>query len=129
MSNGPSLVIRGTILGSLILALLGWFLAGQIKLSPTAEVAYAADPSQAPEQMPSADNCQVSSSYPRGILQWCNIITAHATQAQLPPNLIAAVILMESGGGGRGFLNRGARGVVQGKARRGDAARCHFRRF
>ncbi|OGO60572.1 MAG: hypothetical protein A2032_05895 [Chloroflexi bacterium RBG_19FT_COMBO_49_13] len=122
MSNGPSLVIRGTILGSLILALLGWFLAGQIKLSPTAEVAYAAAPSQAPEQMPSADNCQVSSSYPRGILQWCNIITAHATQAQLPPNLIAAVILMESGGDERAYSSSGAVGLMQVMPRDGIAA-------
>ena len=44
MINGPSLVVRGTIIGSVVLALLGWFLAGHIQITPTAEVAYAAAP-------------------------------------------------------------------------------------
>ena len=32
MKHGPSLVIPGTILGSLTIALLGWFLAGQFRV-------------------------------------------------------------------------------------------------
>ena len=85
MRNGPSLVIRGTFMGCTALALLGWFLAGQIKLSPSDEVAYAAVSSQADENSAQSNKCQVSLSYPYGILQWCEIITQQATQAVLPP--------------------------------------------
>ena len=66
MRNGPSLVIRGTIIGSLVVALLGWFLAKHIEILPIAEVAYAASPTQVSEQPAPAENCQVSVSYPQG---------------------------------------------------------------
>src|SRR4030042_807858 len=49
MKNGPSLVIQGTIIGSLVLALLGWLLAKHIELLPSADVAYAASPTQISE--------------------------------------------------------------------------------
>jgi soluble lytic murein transglycosylase-like protein len=122
MSNGPSLVIRGTFIGSLLLALLGWLLAGQIKLSSTDEVAYAAAPSQSSTDSTQSGNCQVSSSYPDGILQWCEIITAQAMQAELSPDLIAAVILMESGGDEIAFSGSGAVGLMQVMPRDGIAA-------
>lgn len=113
MRNGPALVIRGTIIGSLVVALLGWFLAKQIKILPIAEVAYAASPTQASEQPAQAENCQVSLSYPEGILQWCDIITTLALQAELPPDLIAAVILQESGGNATAYSSSGAVGLMQ----------------
>jgi soluble lytic murein transglycosylase-like protein len=122
MRNGPSLVIRGTFIGSLILALLGWFLAGQINLSPNAEVAYAAGSSQDLEDSSQLENCQVSLSYPEGILQWCEIITAQATKAELPANLIAAVILQESGGDASAYSRSGAVGLMQVMPRDGIAA-------
>jgi soluble lytic murein transglycosylase-like protein len=122
MRNGPSLVVRGTFIGSLVLALLGWYLAGRIEISPTAEVAYAAAPSGATGQTTPSDHCQVSLSYPMGILQWCAIITAQATQAELPPNLIAAVMLQESGGDASAFSASGAVGLMQVMPRDGLAA-------
>ncbi len=122
MSNGPSLVIRGTFMGCTALALLGWFLAGQIKLSPSDEVAYAAAPSQADENSAQSNNCQVSLSYPYGILQWCEIITEQATLVELPPDLIAAVILMESGGDEAAFSGSGAVGLMQVMPRDGIAS-------
>ena len=96
MNNGPSLVIRGTILGSMVLALLGWFLAGKVEITPKAEVAYAASPSQEAVQVEETENCQVSSSYPEEILQWCELITKAATDVGLAPDLVAAVMLQES---------------------------------
>ena len=123
MRNGPSLVIRGTFFGSLVLALLGWFLAGQIKFSPTDEVAYAAAPIARHRKIPAQQmNCQVSTSYPEGILQWCEIITEQASQAELPPDLIAAVILQESGGDETAYSVSGAVGLMQVMPRDGIAA-------
>jgi soluble lytic murein transglycosylase-like protein len=122
MSNVPSLVIRGTFMGCTALALLGWFLAGQIELSPSNEVAYAAASDQADENSIQSNNCQVSLSYPYGILQWCQIITQQAAQAELPPDLIAAVILMESGGDQAAYSRSGAVGLMQVMPRDGIAA-------
>jgi soluble lytic murein transglycosylase-like protein len=122
MRNGPSLVVRGTFIGSLVLALLGWYLAGHIEISPATEVAFAAAPSGATGQTTASDHCQVSLSYPIGILQWCAIITAQATQTELPPDLIAAVILQESGGDASASSASGAVGLMQVMPRDGLAA-------
>jgi soluble lytic murein transglycosylase-like protein len=122
MNNGPSLVIRGTFLGSLILALLGWFLAGQLKLTPTAEVAYAADESQTGDNSNLKGSCQVSLSFPIEILQWCTIITEGAIQNSLPADLLAALILQESGGDASAYSGSGAVGLMQVMPRDGIAA-------
>lgn len=122
MNNGPSLVIRGTFLGSLVLALLGWFLAEQIKLSPTADVAYAAGESQTGENSALYGNCQMSLSYPIGVLQWCAIITEQALRVDLPADLIAALILQESGGDASAYSRSGAVGLMQVMPRDGIAA-------
>jgi len=122
MRNGPSLVVRGTFLGSLVLALLGWLLADQINISTSPEVAYAAEPPQAAESSEAQDTCQVNLSYPIEILQWCRIITEEAIQAELPPNLIAAVMLQESGGDSSAYSASGAVGLMQVMPRDGIAA-------
>jgi soluble lytic murein transglycosylase-like protein len=124
MNKGASLVIRGTLIGSLVVALLGWLLAKHIHLLPQEEVAYAASPAQIGEQAEQAtDNgCALSDSYPKGILQWCEMITTIASQAKLPPNLIAAVILQESGGDAEAYSSSGAVGLMQVMPRDGIAA-------
>lgn len=131
MRNGPSLVLRGTIMGSLVLGLLGWIVAGHIQVSPTTEVALAAVEPQATQQTtaqiasqnPEQDHCQVSLSYPQGILQWCEVITAQANRVELPPDLIAAVMLQESGGDEEAYSSSGAVGLMQVMPRDGMAAK------
>jgi soluble lytic murein transglycosylase-like protein len=121
MSNAPSLVIRGTLVGCFLLALVGWFLAGQIELSPTGEVAYAASADAAENNSPAVD-CQVSLNFPEEVRQWCSLITAKAIQAELPADLIAAVILQESGGDAGAYSKSGAVGLMQVMPRDGIAA-------
>jgi soluble lytic murein transglycosylase-like protein len=129
MRNGPSLVIRGTIIGSLLVALLGWFLAAQIKLLPSADVAYAASSSTGGSELATSEeppavneNCEVNLSFPESIRQWCEIITRFAAQAELPPNLVAAVMLQESGGDATAYSASGAVGLMQVMPRDGIAA-------
>lgn len=122
MRNGPALVLRGTLIGCLVLALLGWLLAKNIQIVPAAEVAYAASPTQSSDDQASAETCEVSLHFPQGILQWCEIITAFARQAELPPNLIASVILQESGGDTTAYSSSGAVGLMQIMPRDGIAA-------
>jgi soluble lytic murein transglycosylase-like protein len=129
MSNGPSLVIRGTIVGSVVVALLGWLLTTHMKLLPSTEVAYAASDSTGVSEQATSNNptvtdekCEVSAKYPQKIKQWCEIITRFAAQADLPANLIAAVILQESGGDAMAYSASGAVGLMQVMPRDGLAA-------
>jgi soluble lytic murein transglycosylase-like protein len=129
MNKGPSLVLPGALIGSMVVALLGWFLAAHINILPQTEVAYAASPSSSidPNSVPEAqsaqmDDCGVNPSYPQGILQWCEIITRFAIQAELSPNLIAAVILQESGGDAAAYSASGAVGLMQVMPRDGIAS-------
>lgn len=122
MSNGPALVIRGTLIGSLVVALLGWLLAKNVPILPTAEVAYAASPTQNPGVPAPVDDCEVSHRFPQGILQWCGMITTLARQADMPPNLVAAIILQESGGDATAYSSSGAVGLMQVMPRDGISA-------
>ncbi len=122
MNNGPALVIKGTLIGCLVITLVGWLLAKNIQILPAAEVAYAASPTQSPEQPIPADNCEVSHRFPQGIMQWCELITTLARQAELAPNLVAAVILQESGGDATAYSSSGAVGLMQVMPRDGIAA-------
>ncbi len=124
MNKGASLVMRGTLLGSLVVGLLGWLLAKHIHVLPQEKIAYAASAVQGAEQAEQvADTaCAVSEAYPEAILQWCETITTIATQAELPPDLIAAVILQESGGDAQAYSSSGAVGLMQVMPRDGIAA-------
>ncbi len=129
MSSGPSLVLRGTIIGCVLVGLSGWFLAAHVKVVPDTEVAYAAAAPATPQpaiqelnpQEPTI-TCEVNHSYPAGILQWCEIITRFASQEDLAPNLVAAVMLQESGGDSNAYSGSGAVGLMQVMPRDGLAA-------
>jgi soluble lytic murein transglycosylase-like protein len=122
MRNGPALVLRGTLIGCLVVGLLGWILSKNIKFLPAAEVAYAASPNQSDEQAAPEEECAVSHKFPQRVMQWCEMITAIAAQAELPPNLIASVILQESGGNATAYSRSGAVGLMQVMPRDGIAA-------
>jgi hypothetical protein len=132
----------GTILGSMILALFGFSVtAGATALNnipgPAADSAAVSQPGQAGEQQPAdqaaqnpakkkkannAGGCQVSGKYPDSILQWCDVITRYARQHDLDPNLVAAVMLQESGGKPLAYSKSGAVGLMQVMPRDGKAS-------
>jgi len=66
--------------------------------------------------------CHVTPSYPEGIMQWCTLITQEAHQNDISSNLIAAVILQESGGQVDIISDSGAVGLMQVMPRDGIAA-------
>jgi soluble lytic murein transglycosylase-like protein len=60
-----------------------------------------------------APACRIASRYPAEVQQWCDLITASAEQYGLDPNLVAAVILQESGGDASAYSRSGAVGLMQ----------------
>ena len=71
------------------------------------------------EKFPS---CNVSSSYPNEIQHWCDLIELNSSTYALDPNLIAAVMLQESGGNQDAYSSSGAVGLMQIMPRDGIAA-------
>jgi soluble lytic murein transglycosylase-like protein len=73
---------------------------------------------------PPAENtsCTLPLSYPEDIRQWCHLIEKSAAATGLPANLIAAVMLQESGGDPVIYSSSGAVGLMQVMPRDGLAA-------
>ena len=67
-------------------------------------------------------DCQVSKNYPNKILNWCNQITRFSDKNDLDPDLVAALILQESGGNPSAYSKSGAVGLMQVMPRDGLAA-------
>ncbi len=57
--------------------------------------------------------CSLSQSYPDAVLRWCELIEQYAGENNLDPNLIAAVMLQESGGNPNAYSKSGAVGLLQ----------------
>ncbi len=57
--------------------------------------------------------CAVSDKYPKRILQWCEPITRAAQKNHIDADLIAAIILVESGGNPTAVSVSGAIGLMQ----------------
>lgn len=134
MGIGPSLVIRGAVLGSILVSLFGLFITAGISFPapvraealPVQTVAQTtpteSQDSPMPVQQASSGKCSVSSQFPPDILQWCDWITVYAGNYGLPPDLIAALIWQESGGNPSAYSHSGAVGFMQVMPRDGLAA-------
>lgn len=65
--------------------------------------------------------CKVSDKFSPNILQWCSYITYYSEKHSLPPDLIAALIVQESGGQPLAYSHSGAVGLMQVMPRDGIA--------
>ena len=77
---------------------------------------------QAGNSVHTSGGCTLSASYPPEVLQWCPLIEAASADTELPANLIAAVVLQESGGDPAIYSSSGAVGLMQVMPRDGLAA-------
>jgi hypothetical protein len=144
MSLGPRLVIPGAILGSLLLAAVLYLVTAGLSY-PTAALAAEEVGEPTPAAAPAGEviavdqeadgaleaevdpdisqvNCEVSDEFPVDILQWCGIITHYSNKRGFPPDLIAALILQESGGNPVAYSHSGATGLMQVMPRDGLSA-------
>ena len=126
-----SMVIKSALAASLVLTVLCLLLTGAA--SPAAGAASTIpEISTPPDEEPSAEavasgeeqGCPLSSAYPEKVRQWCDLIVEFASAHELPAELIAAVILQESGGNSLAYSSSGAVGLMQVMPRDGLAA--HF---
>lgn len=66
--------------------------------------------------------CSISQDYSAKILQWCELITYYGQKNGIEPDLLAALILQESGGNPQVTSHSGAVGLMQVMPRDGLAA-------
>lgn len=124
------IVIPAVLIGCLIVVWVGTVAAArmpsEVLLAPTqtamAEAEKQADilAEEAPSQ--AVAGCSLSASYPPAVRQWCEQIEAAAQEVGLPANLIAAVIMQESGGDSTAYSSSGAVGLMQVMPRDGIAS-------
>jgi soluble lytic murein transglycosylase-like protein len=131
------IVIPAVVVGCLIVIWVGTVAAAQMPpqglLAPTLtasaqsgqtnnETLLVTDPIASQNLEDQASDCSLPSSYPPSIQQWCQAIELSAQQAGLPANLIAAIVLQESGGDPLAYSSSGAVGLMQVMPRDGRAA-------
>lgn len=88
----------GTVLSILFLFLVALIVLASTQSNSAAQV---------------ADGCPISERFPLKVRRWCEPITAVAQEHNLPPDLIAALILHESDGNPRAISVNGAVGLMQ----------------
>lgn len=123
------IVVPAVFLGCLIVIWVGTVAASNMPsqevLAPTqtAISAEQAKPQTAQDETAEeAAVCSLSTQYPGEIVQWCDLIEKAAQETGLPANLIAAVMLQESGGASDVISSSGAVGLMQVMPRDGIAA-------
>jgi len=133
MKFGARLIIFGSIAGSLVLgSLLYIFSAPGAIQSSRGSTPGSVNGDSAVE---SIDNsiltsvgegsgafCEINQSYPNKVFRWCDLISHYARDRDLPPDLVAALILQESGGNPKAYSGSGAVGLMQIMPRDGLAA-------
>jgi len=66
--------------------------------------------------------CEVSDLFPKKVLRWCNLISYYARNQNLDPDLVAALVWLESGGNEVAYSRSGAVGLMQVMPKDGLAA-------
>jgi soluble lytic murein transglycosylase-like protein len=128
MSALPRAIFVG-VLGGILLLLLFDGLADQPALASDREpistpvaTAQTEPIAQSNPQPDTTAGCSLGAAFPQSVRRWCDLIERYAAQNGLDPNLIAAVMLQESGGKADALSHSGAVGLLQVMPRDGKAA-------
>ena len=82
----------------------------------------AAEEAAYEEPVYEGEDCSLGGGFPDSVRQWCEYIDRYATEHGLDPNLVAAVMVQESGGNPQAYSKDGAVGLMQVMPRDGKAA-------
>ncbi|GIV65329.1 MAG: hypothetical protein KatS3mg046_589 [Bellilinea sp.] len=126
MNHPSKAILPAVLIGILVVIGISRFLLNPSLTAQASDL----EPNPAPVEQPSSEEpagttpeeCQISARYPEKIQQWCHYIQQAAGEFQLDPNLIAAVMLQESGGNPDAYSRSGAVGLMQVMPRDGKAA-------
>lgn len=145
MTRAQAAILPSAILGCLVVVIIGVFISSQMTLPATllnpvivqaqpepaavateqpAQAAPAEEQAQPAQEQPPADTgeCNISQKFPQAVMQWCGLISRYAKENQMDPNLVASVMLQESGGNPQAYSKSGAVGLLQVMPRDGLAA-------
>lgn len=120
-----TVVFSAVLMGSMFIIWVSTVAAAQ--MPPPGSLSAAAVTNQETAEHTTANThedtgCSLPTSYPDKILRWCEPIERYAQEVGLPANLIAAVMLQESGGNPEVYSHSGAVGLMQVMPRDGLAA-------
>jgi len=121
MNFSHKMIFPGILAGVLTIVLLTAMITPPGKVN--AQPSNPAQENEKPKTVEKVNNgCMLAASYPASIQQWCQWITQYAEEYTLDPNLVAAVMLQESGGDPQAYSSSGAVGLLQVMPRDGIAA-------
>ena len=121
------MVISGTLIGGLILGIMlvmisAGFNYGKVE-GAGIETNNTAGKERREAKAIEGAECEVSKKYPPKVRRWCGLIMENGKKYGVPVNLIAAVMLQESGGNPRAYSRSGAVGLLQVMPRDGRAGK------
>ncbi|WP_299024816.1 transglycosylase SLT domain-containing protein [uncultured Thermanaerothrix sp.] len=131
MNRATAAIVPGLVIGCLFLiAFTRWIASPSLTVQAAGEEMAALTPTPVPETEAGATSetetgerdCSISLRFPDKVRRWCSLIERYAAENGLDPNLIAAVILQESGGNPEAYSKSGAVGLMQVMPRDGLAA-------
>lgn len=112
MTGTQKAIIPGILCCSLLLIFLNRLVNPPIEAIAATEVAPVTEPE--PTLMePKSEGCVYQSRYPDAVGHWCTLIETTAAAYGIDPLLIAAVMLVESGGQPEVISHSGAVGLMQ----------------
>jgi soluble lytic murein transglycosylase-like protein len=115
------LILPAALFGSALVALFAFLTAAQGSAPVQTAPRSTAAPTQA-QPAPAVSECALPAGYPDKVTRWCADIEAAAARHGLDPDLIAALMLEESGGDPQIISRNGAVGLLQVMPRDGAAA-------
>ncbi len=113
-------MLPGILLSSLLLVLINQLVFPRTTVKAATEVPVAAQ--EVSNDQHAATDCEFTARYPDKIRPWCGLIEKQAREYGVDPLLVAAVMLMESGGQPEVISRSGAVGLMQVMPRDGLAS-------